>query len=88
MTLKIKWQYTNKNFFSAFEGFVQALPNGNFLITESEKGHSFEVTPDKKIVWEYYDTTNNSRNIYRTTRYPKEMIDQLFQKNANDGLSW
>jgi len=88
LTLKIKWQYTNKNFFSAFEGFVQALPNGNFLITESEKGHSFEVTRDKKIVWEYYDTTNNSRNIYRTTRYPKEMIDQLFNKNVNDGLSW
>ena len=74
LTLKIKWQYRNKNFFTSNRGFVQALPNGNFLVTESNKGHVFELTPDKEIVWDYM---NNQGEIYRMTRYPKEMIDRL-----------
>ena len=93
LTLKIKWQYSNKDFFSAAEGAVQALPNGNFLVTESFKGHVFEVTPDKRIVWEYYcpsDKFNVRRfpdfmqaprdledKIARMTLYPEEMIDHL-----------
>ena len=82
LTLKIKWQYTNKNFFSESEGFVQALPNGDFLVTESKKGHAFELTPDKRIVWDYYDTTTNGDGeIYRMTRYPKEMIDRFLRKD-------
>ena len=28
--------------------------NGNTLITESNFGRAFEVTPEKNIVWEYY----------------------------------
>ena len=32
---------------------TQKLPNGNVLITESSGGRLFEVTPDKRIVWEY-----------------------------------
>ena len=34
-------------------GTGQRLPNGNTLITESDPGRSFEVTPDKTIVWEW-----------------------------------
>ena len=30
------------------------MPNGNTLITESNKGHVFEVTRDGEIVWEFY----------------------------------
>jgi Arylsulfotransferase (ASST) len=77
LTLKIKWQYNNTDFFSPTEGFVQALPNGNFFVTESTKGHAFELTPDKKIVYEYYALDHL---IYRMTRYPKEMIDHFLQK--------
>ena len=29
------------------------LPNGNYLICETAKGQLFEVTRDKKVVWEY-----------------------------------
>lgn len=31
------------------------LPNGNTLITESENGRAFELTPEKRIVWEMYN---------------------------------
>jgi hypothetical protein len=34
-------------------GTCQRLPNGNTLITETEAGRAFEVTPDKLIVWEF-----------------------------------
>lgn len=77
LTLKIKWQYSNKDFFSESEGYVQALPNGNFLVTESQKGYIFEITPDKKTVWDFYYPAV----IYHTIRYPKEMIDPLLNAN-------
>jgi len=32
---------------------VQRLPNGNPLITEGATGRLFEVTNEKKVVWEY-----------------------------------
>ncbi len=83
LSLKIKWQYKNMNFFSPSRGFVQALPNGNFFVTESTKGHAFELTPNKKIVWDYYDTDNTDGGMYRVTRYPKEMIDHLLQKGSS-----
>ena len=56
---------------------MQVLPNGNFFITESDKNHVFELTPDKKIVWEYYGPFFNDHTIYRMTRYPKDMIDRF-----------
>jgi hypothetical protein len=31
----------------------ERLANGNTLITESEGGRLFEVTPEGEIVWEY-----------------------------------
>lgn len=79
LTLKIKWQYKNTDFFSPKKGFVQALPNGNFFITDSIKGHIFELTPDKKIVWDF---NAGHGNIYRMSRYPKTMIDRLLQKGG------
>lgn len=34
-------------------GSVDLLPNGNMLICETAKGQFFEVTREKKVVWEY-----------------------------------
>ena len=34
-------------------GSADVLPNGNVLICETSKGQFFEVTRDKKVVWEY-----------------------------------
>ena len=48
------WQYTDRGtFFSGFISGAQRLPNGNTLICQGADGRFFEVTPEKKIVWEY-----------------------------------
>ena len=53
---KILWEYADDppfSFYSYFGGSVDYLPNGNYLICETAKGQMFEVTRDKKVVWEY-----------------------------------
>jgi hypothetical protein len=50
------WTYKAANptdFYSAEISGVQRLPNGNTLICEGLKGHFFEITPEKQIVWRY-----------------------------------
>jgi len=52
----IIWEYrgsAEEPFFSSGRGSSQRLANGNTLITESDTGRSFEVTPEGEIVWEY-----------------------------------
>jgi outer membrane protein assembly factor BamB len=80
LTFQIKWEYQHANFYSENIGFVQVLDNGNFLVTESNQGHGFELTPDKKIVWEYYSPRNE---IHSMIRYPQKMIDHLLQTNGS-----
>ncbi|MAE59906.1 MAG: hypothetical protein CMJ49_00965 [Planctomycetaceae bacterium] len=55
VTRRVDWMYGDEQhpFFSPTCGSAQRLPNGNTLITESDPGRAFEVTPDQKIVWEY-----------------------------------
>ena len=55
-TNTIVWEYKSispNSFMSNYQGSVQRLPNGNTLITSSNNGHIFEVTKDKKVVWEF-----------------------------------
>lgn len=55
---EVAWQFPRQNedldFFSAMLGYVERLPGGNTLITESMQGHLIEVAPDGEVVWEYY----------------------------------
>lgn len=57
-TEQVHWSYTGDRE-NHFESFVrsrqQRLPNGNTLITESDRGRLFEVTSDKEIVWEFFN---------------------------------
>jgi len=96
--LNITWEYKTENpkdFFSLSQSSVDLLPNQNLLVTESEKGRVFELTPYKKIVWEFYhpDKQNEKNSadlskhglrqeIYRMTRYDKSFIDNIINKNA------
>ena len=53
---KIVWDYRApdpESFYTATRGANHRLGNGNTLITESDNGRAFEVTPDGKIVWEF-----------------------------------
>ena len=55
------WDYTSEFFFSAVGGTAQALPEENVLITSSNSGRAFEITPDGRIVWEWIPPFNPMR---------------------------
>lgn len=88
----ITWEYKTdppENFFSNYWGSVQRFPNKNTLITNSASGHVFEITEKKKIVWEFYNSNilNDTRKrIYRMTRYPEEMIENLLNNPSEKKL--
>lgn len=79
LTEKIEWQYgPREGFFSAARGSAQRLPNGNTLITESDKGYVFEVTTEGKTVWKFANPDISAeglrRAIYRMQRFdPAEL---------------
>lgn len=55
-TREVLWEYADNppfSFYTIMGGSVDRLPNGNMLICETSKGQFFEVTRDKKVVWEY-----------------------------------
>lgn len=57
-TQEIVWAYEGdeeNDFYSERMGSNIRLPNGNTLITETDSGRAFEVTPTKERVWEFYN---------------------------------
>ena len=55
---EIVWEYKGNppsQFYTKTIGSNQRLPNGNTLITESNKGHVVEITSDGEIVWEWFN---------------------------------
>jgi hypothetical protein len=73
LTQEVVWTYAGDppdDFYSRGLGSCQRLPNGNTLITESDYGRAFEVTPDKRIVWEFL-------NPYRAGK-EDELVASLF----------
>jgi arylsulfotransferase ASST len=53
---KIAWSFggrSGEEMLSETSGFVDRLANGNTLITESNMGRVLEVTPDRRVVWEF-----------------------------------
>ena len=87
-TNQVVWQYQTKDhnsFYSDFQSSAQKLPNGNWLVTSTNNGHLFEVTPDKQIVWEYVNPISvddkpycvkrddaPENQVHRTYRYGKD----------------
>ena len=79
---EVLWEYRGTAadpLFSATRGFVQRLPNGNTLITESERGRALEVTDDGEVVWEFWNPETREapdgrvrRRIYRMTAVPPQ----------------
>lgn len=55
---KPAWSYASEkreDFFSFFISGCQRLSNGNTFICSGQQGRLFEVTPDKRIVWEFWN---------------------------------
>jgi hypothetical protein len=73
---KLVWAWSGDSpasLFSRLQGSAEALPGGNVLVTESQRGRALEVTPDGAVVWEYVNPDVDAdrgarRSIYRMTR--------------------
>jgi len=70
------WTYSAPNptdFYSFNISGAMRLPNGNTLICAGAPGIVFEITPDKKVVWQYnlpsFGTGRNGRNVFRAIRF-------------------
>jgi hypothetical protein len=83
LTEEIEWEYTaepKESFLSRFISGAQRLPNGNTLICEGGKGHLFEVTPEKEVVWDFinpYHEAGGLESVYRCLRYSPEYVEPL-----------
>lgn len=86
----IVWKYEGQppeSFYSHTRGANQRLPNGNTLITESDReGHVFEVTPDGETVWDYWNTDltdeGEGQPIYRAMRHAAPVVDRLLSRHT------
>jgi len=55
-SMDLAWTYEGTPwdlFFTKGSGMAQRLPNQNTLITETDTGRAFEVTPEGEIVWQF-----------------------------------
>jgi len=55
-------------FFSDGGSGVQALPNGNQLVTEMRRGHVFEITPSGQVVWDYWNPVSTTESHGKQVR--------------------
>jgi hypothetical protein len=69
------WSYTAPNptdFYSFNISGAMRLPNGNTLICAGAPGIIFEITPEKKVVWQYnlpvFGEGRGNRNVFRAIR--------------------
>ena len=65
-----------QSFYTDTMGGQQSLPNGDLLITESDKGHAFEVDPGGNVVWSYVNrwADGSVGKISEAMRYPVDYL--------------
>jgi len=84
----IVWEYTSVDFYSDHISGAQRLLNGNTLICEGTEGRIFEVTAEKKVVWDYRPaTTFKSKSIFRAYKYGKDDVawpKEILKEEFND----
>ncbi|GJM43554.1 MAG: hypothetical protein DHS20C21_03960 [Gemmatimonadota bacterium] len=70
---RVVWRFREKGFFTRSRGGAQRLPNGNTLVTESDPGYAFEVTPQGEVVWKFAnpDVSDDDKRsaIWRMIRF-------------------
>jgi len=86
-TYEIVWEYPGtpeRPFDSDIRSSQQRLSNGNTLITESNAGRIFEVSPDGEIVWEFVnprrggDAEGQVAIVCWAQRVPEDYFDSSF----------
>ncbi|MEM1179678.1 MAG: arylsulfotransferase family protein [Acidobacteriota bacterium] len=78
-TFEMHWEFApGPVFFSKTRGGAQRLPNGNTLVTESDKGYAFEITTEGEVVWRFANPEVNRRQereiLWRMKRFA---VDEL-----------
>lgn len=82
---EIVWQYraeVPQAFYTSGRGTVQALPNGDVLVGNSNSGEAFEVTRAGRIVWRYLNPLRDekgARGVIRAERYDAERLRALLE---------
>jgi hypothetical protein len=83
ITREIVWVYkgdADNVFLSPQCGSNQRLPNGNTLISETDRGRAIEVTPEHEIVWEYInpaqagDEGRYIASLFEVIRVPPQYV--------------
>jgi len=76
----------DQRFYTETMGDHQHLPNGNVLITESEVGRAFEITPSGAIVWSYVNRWDDESTalIGRAVRYAASYATSIETESCND----
>jgi hypothetical protein len=61
------------SFYTPYRGKHQLLDNGNILITETDAGRVFEVTPEGEVVWSFINAYDDTRVgwVMKATRLPE-----------------
>jgi hypothetical protein len=62
-------------FYSEKMGGVEELPNGNVLVTESQRGRAFELTPEGEIVWEFWNPEQHKDGDARASIHRMRKLD-------------
>lgn len=81
---RVVWEYRAPNptdLFTPTRGSAQRLANGDTLISDSDGGRAFEVTPGGDVVWEllnpHFNGQDQRATISRLRRYDPATIDAL-----------
>jgi hypothetical protein len=75
-----------KDFYSKECGSNQRLPNGNTLISETDRGKALEVTPDGEVVWKYINPMRAGENlefvasVFDMIRLPRDFPLEAFEQ--------
>jgi len=88
---EIVWQYRApepKAFYTSGRGTVQALPNGDVLVGNSNSGEAFEITRAGKIVWRYLNPLRDekgARGVIRAERYDEARLRPFLEADQASG---
>ena len=86
LTREVVWEYQDPKdkmaFYTRSRGGAQRLPNGNTLITSSDQGRAFEVTPSGERVWHFINPRgddNRRATLIRMNLVPPSLVDPLLR---------
>jgi hypothetical protein len=81
---KLVWRYLANPVYHMYSGIWGSsirLDNGNVLVTHSMAGSAFEITPQGRLVWEWFNPNKDefglASPIFRVTRVPKPYMDKI-----------